>query len=105
MVLEKIRPQGTLEEIFQIYAVKDWNVVLYMPKEKDNLLFNTISEATKKSRKFGNYLIDNRQDIESIIDSDGKIEIVLSNLQLTKYDNEWSYFDVSHENYDTLNAS
>jgi len=105
MVLEKIRPQGTLEEIFQIYNVEKWNAVLYMPKEKGNLLFNTIREATKKSRKFGTYFIEDKQDIDSIINSNEKLTIVLSDLQLTRYDNEWSYFEVSPENYDSLNTS
>lgn len=88
---------------FSMYTVEGGEVVLYMARGKDNLLFRNIAEGTKQIRQTGNYVITDLQDIASVVNSATTLRIALDDLGLQKYDDEFSYFEIDTEN-PVLNA-
>jgi len=90
---------------FPMYMMENKEAVLYMGRNKDNLVFDNIVEATTQLREKNNYFINDRKNIDSVVNSDTTLKVVLSDLNLKKLDGEWSYFEISTEKYDKLNTS
>lgn len=88
---------------FPLYVKEGNDVVLYFARGKDNLVFNDIDNATKQLSKDNNYFVNNKSDIESVINSDTTLKIALSDLKLEGNDSEWRYFSIDTKNYDKLN--
>ncbi|MBU1269524.1 MAG: hypothetical protein KKF95_02020 [Nanoarchaeota archaeon] len=90
---------------FPMYTMEGKEVVLYMAREKDNLAFNNIVDATTQIREKNNYFINDRQGIDSVINSDTTLKVVLSDLKLKSDNAEWRYFEIDTKKYDKLNES
>jgi len=90
---------------FPMYTMEGKEAVLYMGRGKDNLVFDNIVEATNQIREKNNYFINDRKNIDSVINSDTTLMVVLSDLKLKGDDSEWRYFEINTEKYDKLNAS
>ena len=90
---------------FPMYTMEGKEAVLYMGRGKDNLVFDNIVEATTQIREKNNYFINDRKNIDSVINSDTTLKVVLSDLKLKGDDSEWRYFEINTEKYDKLNAS
>jgi hypothetical protein len=98
---------------FPMYVMDGKEAVLYMGRNKDNLVFDNITEATKQLREKNNYFINDRKNIDSVINSDTTLKVVLSDLKLKGDDSEWKYFEINtasktddkKNNYDSLNSA
>jgi len=88
---------------FPMYAMDGRKTILYMGRNKDNLIFNDIIEATKQLQEKNNYFINNTKDIASVIDSDTTLRFALSDLRLKGDNSEWKHFEINTEKYDKLN--
>jgi len=90
---------------FPMYVMEGKEAVLYMGRNKDNLIFNNILESTKQLRERENYFINDTKDIASVIDSDTTLRFALSDLKLKGDHPEWQYFEINITKYDNLNSA
>lgn len=90
---------------FGLYTIKDNDVVLYLSERENNLIFKNIEEATNQLAENNNY-IPKKEDIETVISSKSTLITKLSDLELKKYDDEFSYFEIDTAEYNrTLNKA
>ena len=87
-----------------LYQVENDDVFLYLGRGKDNLVFRNIDAASKQILESGNY-IPSVEDAQEVMKSSTTLMVKLSDLELKKQDDEFSYFDVSTTKYDKLNPS
>ncbi|MFC1752746.1 hypothetical protein ACFL96_05055 [Thermoproteota archaeon] len=87
-----------------MYTVEDGEVMLRLTdKVEDNLIFQDIEEATRQLIRNNNYVPSDKESIERIV---GSVEgVKLSDLDLKKGDDEYSYFEIDTSGYDSLNGS
>jgi hypothetical protein len=94
-----------------LYRTEEGKQVLYFSRgdtsRKVNPILNNIDEATSQLIKTQNYR-PSQEDINKVVDSvetGETLRIELSDLDLEKYDDEFSYFEVDVENPDILNKA
>ena len=87
---------------FPLYRVEDDEVMLYLARRENNLIFQNIKEATKQLIEENNYF-PKEQDIGAVVNTENTLRINLSDLNLKRYDNEWCYFEIDSKKYDKLN--
>lgn len=78
-------------------------VMLYLTRGKDNPIFKNIQEATRQLTNNRNY-VPKKEDLESAINSENTLKTKLSDLNLQRHDDEFSYFEVDTKNYNELNS-
>jgi len=87
-----------------LYQVDDEEVFLHLGRAKDNIVFRHIDDAVEQIRSTGNY-IPSLDEANALMAADSTLTIMLSDLKLSKQDNEFSYFEVNTTKYDNLNPS
>jgi hypothetical protein len=87
-----------------LYQVEGKQVFLHLGRAKDNLVFRHIDDAVAQISNTGNY-IPSLEEAKAVMEADTTLKIMLSDLKLSKHDDEFSYFDVSTTKYDELNPS
>ena len=90
---------------FPLYRVEDDDVILYLARRENNLIFENIEKATKQLIKENNYFPEEQQDIETVINAESTLKINPSDLNLKRFDDEWCYFEINTEEYDELNKA
>ena len=88
---------------FPIYRKELGEAVIYIAGRENNLIFQDINEATEQLRRNDNYVLG-QEYIDSVVTSaeSGKIlKINHGHLNLERYDNELSFFEVDTNEYDT----
>jgi len=76
-------------------AVEDGEAVLYLARREHNLVFQNIEEATDQLIRTNNYVVENQEDIESMVNAESTVRIVLSNLGLKRHNDEFSYIELN----------
>jgi hypothetical protein len=89
---------------FPMYVMDDKEVVLYIGRGKDNLAFDNIVYATNQLIDIGNYFINDRKNIDAVINVDTTLKVVLSDLRLKGTDLEWRYIEIDTKKCDKLNT-
>lgn len=97
---------------FPLYTVENMEVVLYLADRENNLIFKNLDDSINQLRNKNNYFPKD-SDIGAVINSTSTLKTELSDLKLQKFDNEWSYFEISttsktedkKHNYDSLNSA
>jgi len=90
---------------FPMYVIEGKEAVLYMGRNRDNLIFDNITEAIPQLREKHNYFINDNKDIDSVIDSYTTFKFMLSKLKLKSSCSEWKYFEIDTEKYHKLNEA
>jgi len=88
---------------FALYRIEDKEAILYFGGRKNNPIFKNIDETAKQLISEQNYT-PSQEDAASAIKS--SLRIKLSDLNLLKHDDEFSYFEIDTANYESsLNAA
>ncbi len=104
---EKLRDDWFSTADSVLYRIEDGGSILYFGRRETNLVFANIVEATEQLQKNKNYKL-RKEDITEVIDSvesGNTLKIKLSDLELKGNKNEWSYFEISVTDYDSLNPT
>ena len=91
---------------FSMYKVEDDEAVIYIAGRENNLIFNNIDEATNQLRRNDNYVLEPGEiaTVVASVESGETLRVKHSDLNLEKYDHEFSYFEIDTDNFDkTLN--
>lgn len=89
---------------FALYRVEERDVILYLAKEENNLIFDNIAEATAQLLSKKNYFPD-KEGIDSVVSSGTTVKINLSNVNLKRLEvtgpfwAEISYLEIDTEKY------
>ncbi len=99
-----LRDTGFWTRDFPMYYVKNGEAVLDLD-EANNLVFENIDDAVKQLLETHNY-VPSKKDaarVKKSVASGNGVHVVLSKLDLKKYNNEWGYFEINTTNPDSLN--
>ncbi|MEK6969210.1 MAG: hypothetical protein AABW48_02165 [Nanoarchaeota archaeon] len=91
---------------FPLYQIEDGEAVLYFGGRKANPLFNNIREATNQLKANQNYR-PTEKDITAVLESvksGDTLRVELSDLNLDKLNDEFSYFEINPNKIARLNS-
>jgi hypothetical protein len=88
---------------FPLYHVEGDEVVLYLARGKDNLIFKNLEDATQQLINTNNYT-PNKEEAENVIKQETTLKVRLSQLNLIKDNDEFSHFEIDTADYDKLNT-
>jgi len=104
---QELRGRWLYTANFGMYAVEDGEAVLYFGGRKANPILSNIDEACNQLIKTSNYKVTSAEKsaVADSVKSGHTLRIKLSELDLLKQDNEFSFFEIDTNNYDSLNKS
>jgi len=101
---DELRGQWLWTADSELYRVEDDEAVLYDGNIDTNLIFRNIKDAKKQLRENNNY-VPNSDDIQSVLDSENTLRIVLRDLGLRGDYNGWRYIDIDTSDYNGENLN
>lgn len=101
---EALRRQWFWTADSSLYRIEEDEAVLYFGGRDTNSVFKNIEDATEQLLKSNNYR-PGTDDIKAVIDSEKTIRIKLSDLDLKKHSDEFSFFKINTSDYGTLNQT
>ena len=87
-----------------MYTIEDGEEILYLGRGHTNPIFANIEQATEDMVRTGNYE-PSTEAIAAVKSADDTLRAKLSDLELRRYDNEFSFFEIDTKNYDQLNEA
>ena len=85
-----------------LYRIEDGEAVLYFGRRETNPIFKNIEKATEQLIRNGNY-IPEKGDIEAVVNAESTLRVKISDLELKRQSDEYSYFEIDTSNYGKLN--
>lgn len=87
-----------------LYRVVDGEIELDFAGRDQNLILQNIETATTQLVQSQNYT-PNKAGIDAVVASPATLKIKVSDLKLTRHDNEFKYFEIDPTKYDSLNTA
>ena len=88
-----------------IYSVKDGEAYLSLTRRQHNPVFNNIEEAARQLLSEDHNYRPPQKDVETALEAEDTLTVKISDLELKKLDEEFGYFEIDTENYDSLNPA
>jgi len=92
---------------FGMYSMEDGEAVLYFGGRESNPILGNLDEACNQLIHNNNYRVTDveRQTVVESVEQGHTLKVKLSDLGLHRHSDEFSYFEIDTENYDSLNES
>ena len=104
---KELRKQWYYTSNFGMYDVEEGKAILYFGGREANPVLANIDEACRQLINEGNYKVTDpeKQAVVDSVKSGHTLRVKLSDLDLKRYDNEFSFFEINTDNYANLNES